>query len=165
MRDHVTTNSDGTINPYETPVGQLDVSRQTVPGRVYRRRHGWLIGFYALGAVLYLTLTVFLLRHAGIDRQGGILFSFNSPVVLAAVLLLFFSATWGWRCAVLAAFGQMLITIYMITHGMGNPEIVLMINGVITGIILVLALLAGVLAYLQSSPKNKGLVPVGVAEV
>ncbi|TWU48156.1 hypothetical protein [Rubripirellula reticaptiva] len=131
-------------NPYvpPSPIDEdstllRDVLRKTETDDPRRR---WvLLLLTTVAAIGFVTFTVVLLRAGNVDRQGGMCFLLNVPGVWMAPVMIALRRQKTFRWSLLAMFGQGAVTGLMLILGIGEPAIVIAING---GIMLVFGGLA-----------------------
>ncbi|MGB7327153.1 MAG: hypothetical protein WBD31_19915 [Rubripirellula sp.] len=116
------------------------------------RRRWVLLLLTTAAAIGFVTFTVVLLRAGHVDRQGGMCFLLNIPGVWLAPVMIARRRRKTFRWSLFAMLGQGTVTVLMLVLGIGEPVIVLAING---GIMLGFGGLA-VLDHLtaQKSAKN-----------
>ncbi|MCP4171680.1 MAG: hypothetical protein GY758_13010 [Fuerstiella sp.] len=126
--------TDVDANPYATPAAIVETPVASTSDR--SRIPPVLV---SIGVAAYCGFTVLLLTSTDIDRQGGMVFLINFPLMLLWCVSIWKTDRFGPVLGVGAAAAQGIVARIMIRRDIGDDDVVYVING---GIILVILLLA-----------------------
>ena len=136
------------LNPYEAPASTSELP----PSARVSSQPKWLSWLVTGAAVAYLGFTVLLLTSSHPDDQrSGYWFLFNLPVWLTWVVTRWMIREEGFWIGALTIVIQSLICAAMLLAGIGQPSIVLIINGFILACIATLCFLCRWLTRRQSN--------------
>lgn len=123
---------DKPTNPYSPPTS---ISESPTPGPRHSTVPAQLV---SVATVVYIVFMFMNLSSSSVDLKAGRLLLLNAPVLLMWSGILLATLRFGLHLGTVAIGMQCLIMLIMLAQGIGSPEIVIMINGLMIGIMAIL---------------------------
>ena len=114
-------------NPYSPPT----TTSKPVPHQSTKKSILLPTSLVVLLTIAYLTFTIVCLSSGGVDRQAGKMLIFNAPLLLGWIGLLLRSSPYSTTLGYAVPTVQALIMLSMLFRKIGEPSVVLTINGMI----------------------------------